>query len=241
MSLPVQPIYLLADSQLLFWDDNGVLLTDTMTRIVRQSTTRAAYIGASNGDQPDFYSIFQAAMENVGIRDCQMIMSSFSQDDRAFLEQANIILLAGGEVGKGWNVMKETGMGETILSRHQEGALLIGVSAGAVQLGVFGWPEGDFSPADVFETLKLVPFVIGAHDEKAEWQTLKDVVRMMNGYVKGIGIPSGGGLVYYPDQSLAPIRHALYELALEDGAITQTLLLPDSGAKRGDQNNQLIQ
>jgi hypothetical protein len=223
-----QPIYLLADSQLLFWTDSGRSFVETIVQPAKTAPLKAAYIGASNGDKPEFYSIFEAAMENAGIRDCRMIRSSFPDQDRSFLQEADIVLLAGGDVLAGWNIFKEAGLKDAILDRYNDGALLIGTSAGAVQLGLFGWPEGEFEAVDIFETFKLVPLVIGVHDEKQEWETLKRVVRLMNGYVKGIGIPSGGGMVYYPDQSLAPIRHPLHEFSLADNVLTNNLLLPGS-------------
>lgn len=223
-----QPIYLLADSQLLFWREEDPPFLERIAQLVRGDSTKAAYIGASNGDKPEFYSIFEAAMDSVGIRNHRMILSAFPDDDRTYLDSADIVLLAGGDVQQGWKVFQEVGIGDSILKRYNEGAVLVGVSAGAVQLGLFGWPEGDFAPADVFETLKLVPFVVSAHDEQQDWESLKKVIQLMNGYVKGVGIPSGAGMIYYPDQSLAPVRHPLQEITSIDGRTESNLLLPVS-------------
>jgi cyanophycinase len=63
-----QPIYLLADSQLLFWEDarrgGSLLLEELACRGVPRSP-HAAYIGASNGDAPESYEIFEAAEQPV--------------------------------------------------------------------------------------------------------------------------------------------------------------------------------
>lgn len=67
-----------------------------------------------------------------------MILSSFPSDDESFVKESDIILLAGGDIEKGWNVFTKVGLKELIIKRYYEGALLIGVSAGAVQLGLFG-------------------------------------------------------------------------------------------------------
>src|SRR5215204_1455953 len=97
---PLKPIFLLADSQLLFWRENGQLLIE---RVVKPRTRlKAAYIGASNGDHPDFYAIFVSAMEGAGVFDCRMIPSAVSDADMAFLNDADIVLLAGGDVETGW-------------------------------------------------------------------------------------------------------------------------------------------
>ena len=112
--------------------------------IDRQSA-RAAYLGASNGDRPEFYEIFKAALGNVGWTDCRMITSAFSPDERAWLESARLILLAGGDVRLGWETFGRTGIKEVLLTRYAQGAVLIGISAGAVQLGRHALLEGGSS------------------------------------------------------------------------------------------------
>ena len=104
--------------------------------LARDTPLSAAYIGASNGDRPEFYGIFEAAVDAIGINGRRMIDSSFSPDDRAFLERAQLIVLAGGDVRLGWNTFEKTGMKEVILGRYAQGAVLVGISAGAVQLGI---------------------------------------------------------------------------------------------------------
>jgi cyanophycinase len=227
--LPLKPIYLFADSQLLFWKNGEAQppFLASLRAFVPAERPKAAYLGASNGDNPDYYAIFEAAMAGIGIEECRMIRSEAAPEDRAFLEQADIILLAGGDVEKGWVVFKETGLKETIVKRYYDGAVLIGISAGAVQLGLFGWPETFTSATDLFETFKLLPFMISAHGEKQEWTQLKDAVRLMQGTIRGLGIPSGGGLIYYGDHTLEPIRHPLYEITWDKETLRQSLLFFD--------------
>ena len=64
-----KPIFLFADSQLLFWNQNGKPFLNTIRDFLTQIRPKAAYIGASNGDEPTFYSIFEAAMDSIDIRD----------------------------------------------------------------------------------------------------------------------------------------------------------------------------
>jgi cyanophycinase len=222
----MQPIYLFADSQLLFWRNQDELFLDSIRRLIESTAPRAAYVGASNGDDPAFYSIFEAAMEGIGIRDCRMILSSFQADDQSFIDESDIILLAGGDVERGWNVFNETGLKEVIIRKYYEGTLLIGISAGAVQLGMFGSSEAEGSANRLIDTFRLIPFIIGAHEEREEWIGLKWAVNLLNGSVKGIGIPAGGGLVYHPDHSIEAIRYPSYELAMRDGELNCSLLFP---------------
>ena len=226
MKTSVQPIYLLADSHLLFWRNKGPLFLASINELIGHSSPKAAYIGASNGDDPQFYEIFEAAMEGIGIRDCRMILSSFSAADELFMNDADIILLAGGEIEKGWKVFEEVGLKELIIRRYRESAVLIGISAGAVQLGQYGLIEAEDSFNRIIDTFKLVPFIIGAHEEKQEWLGLRTAVELLEGSVSGIGIPTGGVLIYHPDQSIEAIRHPVYEITKRDGVVSQSLLFP---------------
>jgi hypothetical protein len=58
-----QAIYLLADSQLLFWHEDGKLFIESIRTSVRHDSPKAAYVGASNGDNPDYYSLFVATKQ----------------------------------------------------------------------------------------------------------------------------------------------------------------------------------
>jgi cyanophycinase len=223
----IKPIYLFADSQLLFWNADGLRFLASVRTQVEGISPTAAYIGASNGDNPDFYSIFTSAMEGVGIQNCRLIRAGFPAEDKKFLERADLILLAGGDIKRGWEVFERVGMTQSILQRYSEGAVLLGISAGAVQLGQLGWP-GDFAASndELFETFKLVPFVIGVHEEKDGWKNLRQILHLKNGTAKGLGIPAGGGLIYHRNQTLEPIRMPVILVSMENGKVTENLMIP---------------
>jgi cyanophycinase len=230
MNLPLKPIYLLADSRLLFQRDETGLFLDDVRRVTEGDDLKAAYIGASNGDQPEFYDLFLAAMEGIGIEDCRAISASFSPADAAFLDRADIILLAGGSVQRGWDVFEQSGMKDVIVRRYFEGALLMGVSAGAVQLGLRAWREGARSSAQLFETFMLVPFLISTHEEKDEWESLVAALELFGPNARGIGIPAGGGMIYHADGSVEPVLYPLHQFSAEEGRIVRSLLLPASAS-----------
>ena len=200
----LQPIVLLADSQFLFWRKNDRLVLE---RVLKERP-KAAYIGASNGDNPDFYAIFVAAMEGFGIFDCRMIPSAISEADLSFLNDADIILLAGGDVELGWRTFVTNGLDNHIVRRYSEGATLIGTSAGAVQLGLCGLA----ADGSLIETFKLVPFIVGAHEESNNWKTTRDLLRLSPPNTKAIGLPTGGGAIYHPNQTLEALRYPFMEL-----------------------------
>lgn len=225
-----KPLYLLADSQLLFWKrDDKFLLETAFDRSPRDASLSAAYIGASNGDRPEFYEIFEAAMDGVGITDRRMIDSAFGPDDRAFLERAQLILLAGGDVRLGWNTFEKTGMKDVILDRHAKGAVLVGISAGAVQLGRHGIVEtADTEGTEVLDMFDLIPLVIDAHDERGEWSRLSRAIQTLNGTTTGLGIPSGGGVIAHPDGTVEPLRRPAHALTLQRTGVTRTVLPTDA-------------
>ena len=222
----LQPLYLLADSQLLFWKDQDRLLLETaLEGIPSDIAVSAAYIGASNGDRPEYYEIFEAAMDAIGITDRSMIASSFGADDRGSLERARLIVLAGGDVRLGWKTFERTGMKEVILDRYAQGAVLVGVSAGAVQLGRYGIVETPQSPAvELLDVFQLVPSVIDTHDERAEWARLSRAIQSLEGAATGLGIPSGGGVIVHADTSIEPLRRPAHEFRFEGTCVAHSLL-----------------
>ena len=220
----LKPIYLFADSSLLFWREDGLLFLDSIRNRIERPNPRAAYVGAANGDQPEYYEIFEAAMDAIGIAERRMILSSFPDSDRRSIGEADVILLAGGDFERGWKTIKETGLSDIIARRYLEGVILIGVSAGAMHLGLAGWPEG--GDGDLIESLGLVPFIVSAHDEKNEWEQLKLSVQRAGGLSVGLGIPSGAGAAYHADGSLEPIRRPLIEISARGAASVERLLFP---------------
>jgi len=218
---------LLADSQVLFWKDGNRLFTERIREQLDASNPAAAYLGASNGDNPEFYALFQAAMELIDVRSCRMVPSSPSNEDKKFLASADLVLLAGGDVELGWKSFQQTGIEEMLVQRRYEGAVLVGVSAGAVQLGLGTLLET--STMRKLSTFQFAPFYVDAHAEESEWWNLKALVNLAGEGARGIGIPAGGALIYSPDGTLEPIRKTLTEFFRQGDRMSEQLLLPETG------------
>jgi hypothetical protein len=229
----ISPVYLFADSELLFWTAKSVLFLKTLLRFVSEPQPSASYIGASNGDRPEFYDIFRAAMENIGVTETRMIREAFERSDREFLSRSKIVLLAGGNAANGWRVIKESGLADAVLRKHADGALIIGVSAGAMQLGLGMLSVDEEDPTAVWiETLRIVPFVVDVREEGSNWRSLRSAVRLPHACGQpGIGIPAGGGIVYYPDHSIGAVRRPATEFRLEGDAIAANVMRPETGAE----------
>jgi cyanophycinase len=220
----IKPLYLLADSQLLFVKNGGDSLAERIRADLDSSNPKAAYIGASNGDQPEFYSLFQAAMESMGISNCRLVPSQPSREDISFLENAELIVLSGGDVERGWQVFEQNGLKELVPRKRFDGAVLMGVSAGAVQLGL-GCLSNAAQPKSL-DMFRFAPFYVGAHDEENDWWDLRALVNLSQADTRAIGIPAGGGAVYQSDGTLEPIRKNLTELTKESTRITENVLAP---------------
>jgi cyanophycinase len=226
----LQPLFLLAYSRLLFWKRRDLLLLEiAVAGLGRDTPLSAAYIGASNRDLPEFYEIFEAAVDAIGITDRRMIDSSFGPADRAFLERAQLIVLAGGDVRLGWNTFEKTGMKDVVLGRYAQGAVLVGISAGAVQLGRYATLESPESPA-LLDMFDLVPLIIDTHDERAEWARLSRTIQLLQGTATGLGIPSGGGVMVHADASIEPLRRPAHELRFDGTRVTHSLLCGDESS-----------
>lgn len=194
---------------------------------IESQRPKAAYIGASNDDEPAFYHIFQAAMESIGNFECRMITSALIPDDVSFLNEADIILLAGGDVTKGWQTFVRNGLREILARRYFEDVVLIGVSAGAVQLGRCAWPDGEeITKETLFNTFSFFPAVVSVHDENDKWQNLQKAVAVLGEGAYGIGIPRGGGVIYYADGFIEAIRYPVHGFSMRGGQLKHHQLLP---------------
>ena len=94
----IQPLYLLADSQLLFWKTTKGPFLASICETLSGEDPNVAYIGASNGDSPEAYAILTAALEQVQHGSVHMVSAAFTPEDRQALEAADVVVLAGGDV-----------------------------------------------------------------------------------------------------------------------------------------------
>jgi hypothetical protein len=111
-----------------------------------------------------------------------------------------------------------------LLHKRYDGSVLVGVSAGAVQLALGALSEE--TQPKVIEMFGFAPFYLGAHEEDQNWWNLRALVNLSRNEQRGIGIPAGGGAIYSPDGILEPIRRPLIEFVKEDGTIKERLLVP---------------
>lgn len=216
----LEPIHLLADSSLLF-RDGGALLRAAVTRIAAERPS-AVFVNASSGGDPSAQEIFEAAMELAGVTSFRTIGTRYSAMDHTCLSGADLIVLGGGDPRRGLEIMRGAGLVDVVVNRFLGGACLIGVSAGAVQLGVeivAADQESAASPG-----LNLVPFSIDVHDESSGWARLRRQIAASK-QLHGLGIPAGGGALFHRPDTLEPIGKPLVELTRDGDAVREHLLL----------------
>ena len=208
-----KPVFLFSDSQLLFWKNDDSYWLESITKCLDGEDFSAAYIGAANNNEPVFYELFQAAMQNIGIQNTRMIILPLTEDDEQFLKETDILLLAGGDIQVGWQ--KLINIEDLITRRYEEGLLLMGVSAGATHLGRFGWTTAKSSGnLEFFETLGIVPHIIDSHEETSNWRTLYEALNKLDySGLNGIGIPTGTGVIFTPDGDLLAIKNPVVSLS----------------------------
>ncbi len=238
----IKPIFLFADSQILFWNPKEGQFIKRLRDTIESDENRpkgemtAAYIGASNNDQAEYFGIFTAAMKQIDLTNCRHIPAKPDSEDYAFLRTADLVLLSGGDTKLGWDAISNSELQQKIVECYHNGAVLVGISAGAVQLGLRGW-EGEQSAVTddekkqrlgtLFETFQIVPAVIDVHDPD-DWEGLQTIVKHLGNTNRGYGIPAGGGAVYHPDWSFEAIRHHLVEISCLDDEIKRSLVFPKS-------------
>jgi hypothetical protein len=170
--------------------DSRPILTGALEPTLRAAVpswphVTAAYLGAANGDEPQHFALFAAAMNGMGLKDAHHVV-----DDAAPLERAALIFLAGGNPLLGLGRLRDAGLLARVATRHREGAVVLGSSAGAILLGARVWDGTD--RASVVDGARLVPFAMGAHAEP-DWTELRALCDIEPG-LRGVGLRSGGGV-----------------------------------------------
>ncbi|TQV77384.1 peptidase [Aliikangiella marina] len=238
MSEHRKSLYLLADSQLLFWNIAENRFIESIRENLdtkKASITKAAYIGAANGDKPEFFELFKAAMDNIDLHESRMITSQYSKEEQEFLESADLILLAGGDIKVASEILEKTGMAKTVIEKYYSGAVLIGISAGAIQLGL-GIANCD---GTLIEGLKLLPYFVEVSEKESNWNSLKKLLASSGQYNKGFGLSAGGGMIYHSDMTIEPLRNSIVECRSQsdDGVeLGHNVLLPPQSLE----NNKLL-
>lgn len=201
-----KPVYLLAGGR--GSNDMAPVLDQIFDDIGKQSPA-IAYVGAANGDSPDFFERM-AGMLRSGRR-CSIAHADLASEGadvrRAtdIIESADAIFMSGGDVEAGMEVL-EARVASSLFARLQEqGSLFFGISAGSIMLARqwVRWRDpDDDATAELFPCLGLAPVICDTHGEGDRWQELKSAVELTPEGTIGYGITSGACLKVHPDGRL---------------------------------------
>lgn len=183
-------LLLLADSQLLFRPQLSPQVQQFFAARPPGVVLRAAYIGASNGHQAEFFQLACAGLEALLARPltCEFIRT---EHDIPALP-VDLVLLAGGSVSTGWEFLQRPALRQWLEQcRLRPGTLIIGVSAGAIQLARGCDPEQPAPQGQTF--LDWLPLFIAVHEEAQGWPS-RQIWQRDAPQLDFAGIPFGGGL-----------------------------------------------
>jgi hypothetical protein len=192
-----------------------------------------AYLGAANGEQPRWFRAIERALgKRYGAK---VVHARAGSDDeiaeaRPVLAGADVIYVGGGDVALLAERIVGSGLDEIVRARHAAGALLVGVSAGAIGLTSYWvrFPEDD--PTLVcptrFRCIGALPLAVDVHDEAADWEELRALLwawghEEPDAVVEGFGIPSRGALEIDADGVPTPLGPPPKRLRLERGKVRE--------------------
>jgi len=149
-------LFLLSDSIPLF-DDHFV------ARLGNCSGMPGIYIGASNGDQPEYYEIAEAFFQRLGVNS-SLHLRAGTETDLADAGQASVIILAGGDVRRGWQYLNKSVIRNWMERHRKSDSVVLGISAGAVHLGRGLDEQGTLRPY-----LNWLQDGVAAHEKATGW------------------------------------------------------------------------
>ena len=190
-------VVLLSDSTPLFRNTGTQHVMDFILASIRNVRPRSAYLGASNGDDLKFYGIFKAAMDYAPKIECRHIKADFNEGDISYLRSCDIVVLAGGSVELGWRSIGTNEIKSALVKLYDSGKVLVGVSAGAIQLGLFGY--SDSRHKSLFPALAIAPYIVSVHEEPAGFPNLKKMIKDCNYICGGLGIARRSGVILQQD------------------------------------------
>ena len=225
------PVFITADSLPLFtpWFASVVGREIAISISTHQRSSIAVYIGASNGDMEEFFDLFVVAVQGINQRCNQLSQAltprhlridshTLANDVHMVAEEAAFVLLAGGDAQLGWQAMDACGLDSALVTAADAGAVLLGVSAGAAQLGTHAFHGANDAVVAPFATLGLGGFCIGTHEEADGWASARqalahlDSLQTARQVLQGepeseavvLGVPKGGCAALHPDGSVEP-------------------------------------
>ena len=204
---------------------------------------RVAWIGAANGDSRTWFERAARVLRakyGAEVALARSVGDVDADETRRLIAAADVIYIAGGDVEQLALRTQALGLDELIRRRHAEGALVVGVSAGAIGLTRYWvrFPEDANSDTDDdderrdagaptrFACIGALPFAVDCHDEESDWEELRALLGAWGREEPGAsvdawGIPAGGALEVAADGRIAHVGPPPKRLRLDGGRIVE--------------------
>jgi cyanophycinase-like exopeptidase len=221
------PIYLLAGGPGAKRQSPDPILQMALRDLGKTKPT-VAYIGAAHGDSLMFFLFIKRLITAAGAGKVELVPLVKKKSDmekaQSIIQLADCIFVSGGDVKEGMRVLTERSVIALIKKRYNEGALIIGVSAGSIMLAKqwIDWPdENNEASAELFPCMNIAPVLCDTHGEEDEWNELHSLVHLTEGDQIGYGIPSGGAMRISPDGVVEAISMPLFRIEQRGGKIAR--------------------
>ena len=212
------PIYLLAGGRGAKRESPDPILQMAL-RELGKTKPSVSYIGAAHGDSLMFFLFIKRMITAAGAGKVELVplakKKSNMEKAQSIIESADCIFVSGGDVAEGMRVLTEKSVVPLIKKRYNEGALIIGVSAGSIMLAKqwINWPdENDEASAELFPCMNIAPVLCDTHGEEDKWDELHSLLRLTADDQIGYGIPSGGAMRISSDGTVEAISMPLYRI-----------------------------
>jgi len=223
----ILPIYLLAGGPGAKRQSPDPILQMALHEL-NKTKPSVAYIGAAHGDSLMFYLFIKRLIVAAGAGKVELVPLAKKKSNIAeaqlIIQSSDCIFVSGGDVSEGMRVLTEKSVIPLIKKRYDEGALIIGVSAGSIMLAKqwINWPdENDEASAELFPCMNIAPVLCDTHGEEDKWNELHSLLRLTDGDQIGYGIPSGGALRISTDGAVEAISLPLYRIERKGGDIAR--------------------
>lgn len=195
-----KPVYLLAGGR----QENREKMSLLVQRIFKENGLKApsiAYVGVASRDDGRFFQYVAGLLMECGAGKVNHALIYADDADlkkaQNVLNQSDLVLISGGDVDEGMQVLREKKMIGFLKKLYDDGKPFFGLSAGSVMLAKewVRWsdPEDD-STATLFPCLDFVPIICDMHDEEGNWEELRIALRLAEDGTKGYGITSGAAI-----------------------------------------------
>jgi cyanophycinase-like exopeptidase len=183
-------------------------------RLTGKSAPLALYIGAASNDNRQFAAAVSTLLETAGAHRVLWPKLTGRKKERArareALEQADLVFVGGGDVEAGVEVLHDADLVGDLRAAGRRGAVLAGISAGAIMLGErwIRWPSAAArdDEAETFACLGLVPCSLDTHGEGDDWSEARSFAavraRELRKKALVLGVSSGAALVVDADGTL---------------------------------------